>query len=170
MQLFVYGTLKKPFTNYERYLKVAVNSGKAVFVGHARTLECYPLVLRPWSRKPATRGPMLLTSHNSDPSEWHSITGEVYKIDENTFEAMDILEGVRSGYYYRKPIEVGIGTDYEELVVCQCYFYSTQPGDAEILDARPLLPSYDEIAHSEYLPGPLNEEIMSLLYSQGTAT
>ena len=91
MHLFVYGTLKQPFTNYERYLEVAVRSGKAVFLGDTTTVECYPLVLRPPTRLPATRGPMLLNRHNSDPSSWSNIEGQLYDVDESTLQALDIL-------------------------------------------------------------------------------
>lgn len=163
MYLFVYGTLKSPFINYVRYLGLAVQNGKAQCLGDAITMNVYPLVLRPPNRQPATRGPMLLNKHNSNPLSWCNIKGQLYDIDELTFQAMDILEGVDSGYYYREVIEVRLQNEEMSEVSCQCYFYTVQPDDLDLLNAGPLIPFYDEIAHSEYVPGPINHEIIRFL-------
>ena len=46
------GTLKKGYTNYERYMKLAVASRKAKFLGNATSRHPFPLVLRPMTRLP----------------------------------------------------------------------------------------------------------------------
>ena len=50
--LFVYGTLKKGYTNYTRYLKHSKKLGRAKFISPAITVEKYPLILRPTNRLP----------------------------------------------------------------------------------------------------------------------
>merc|ERR1719401_2219273 len=101
-RLFVYGTLKRGFTNYQRYLGLAEERGKAEFIGEAVTLESFPLVVRPAHMPPATCGPVLMDC----PGKGHPIRGEVFLVDDSTLEAMDILEGVRSGHYYSRQLEV----------------------------------------------------------------
>ena len=45
--LFVYGTLKRRFANFVRYLGVACSHGGALFLGSGRTVPSFPLVCRP---------------------------------------------------------------------------------------------------------------------------
>ena len=109
---------------------------------------------------------MLLSTHNSCESEWTKIDGEVYEIDDDTRQAMDILEGVSSGYYYRDDIVVDLRTsdsDKPKQVVAECYFYNVTNEDEDLVEAKPLLSVYDDIAHDEYVAGPLNQDILNLL-------
>ena len=55
--LFVYGTLKRGYTNWQRYLGIAESHGAAHFVGSAETVEVFPMVIRPEGMAPATRAP-----------------------------------------------------------------------------------------------------------------
>lgn len=129
----------------------------------------------------ATRGPMLLSTHNSSESDWSRIDGEVYEIDRDTREAMDILEGVSSGFYYRENIVVDLhvhpdkdtdptatATTSQRQVVSECYFYTVQASDEDLVEARPLLGVYDDTAHDEYVAAPINNEILSIL--QGSSS
>ena len=107
---------------------------------------------------------MLLNHHNSEASEWCCIEGEVYEVDQDVLEAMDILEGVNSGYYFRKDIPVlvhddGVMTD----TTCICYFYTVQENDSDLLDASPLISTYDDEAHDHYVAGPINYDIIKLI-------
>lgn len=141
---------------------------------------------------------MLLSTHNSCESEWTTIDGEVYEIDEDTRQAMDILEGVSSGCYYRENIVINLHTDTvidldtnndttanatantttdsraeyatvtdthsaQRQVLCECYFYTVQESDEDLVEAGPLLSVYDDKAHAEYVAPPINNEILSLL-------
>lgn len=114
----------------------------------------------------ATRGPMLLSTHRSSESEWSTIDGEVYEVDESTLEAMDILEGVSSGLYYRTHIPITLHTQPTRQVVSQCYFYTVQEGDSDLVEAYPLLGVYDDEAHDQYTPGPLSQDILTLLTAE----
>ena len=85
--LFVYGTLKTGYTNYNRYLRYAKQLGRAILVGPAITKGKYALVLRPPNRLPNTRGPILMKEHQEDESNRHHIQGELWKVDEITIKA-----------------------------------------------------------------------------------
>lgn len=100
--IFVYGTLKRGYTNHVRYLSVAEISGAATLAYHAVTVSKFPLVIRPPNLLPATCGPVLMDREG----DGHCIRGEVWEMDERTVAAMDILEGVRDGHYYKKRITV----------------------------------------------------------------
>lgn len=107
---------------------------------------------------------MLLSTHASSQEDWVNIEGEVYEVDADTLAAMDILEGVSSGFYYRKDIAVDLHGEHDpKQVVCECYFYTVQESDTDLVEAGPLLGTYDDSAHSEYVPSALNMEILSLL-------
>ena len=165
--LFVYGTLKKGYTNYTRYLKHSKKLGRAKFISPAITVEKYPLILRPTNRLPNTRGPILMTAHQEDKSKWYHIEGELWKVDEITMKALDILEGVnRTNQYHHENIQV-IHKDNNNIINdCTCYFYTTLGMDDELLKITPLLPSYDDKAHNEYKPpNELNTEILKTIYT-----
>lgn len=50
------GTLKTGYINYERYLQVAVEAGKATLLASGVSEDRYPLVLRPLTRLPGECG------------------------------------------------------------------------------------------------------------------
>lgn len=150
--IFVYGTLKRGLTNHQRYLGVAERYGKAAFVGTATTLDAFPLVVRPPHMLPATCGPVLMDKNGSG----HRIHGEVFRLDDEALEAMDILEGVRSGLYYKSNLSVRLN-DSENLD-CNAYFY---PAKEELLALTPFQ-SYTAEHHDAYRPGPVKEEILRL--------
>jgi len=152
--IFVYGTLKRGFTNYERYLGVAVASGGATFVGEGMTSEPFPLVIRPAHMPPTTCGPVLMDQ--AEGHEGNQIIGEVFRVDDRCLEAMDVLEGVKSGYYYKRSTSIRM----EDAILMQCdaYFY---PPNGELL-ALPLQPAYTAEHHALYQPGPVNQQILAL--------
>ena len=86
--LFVYGTLKRGYTNWQRYLGIAESHGAAHFVGSAETVEAFPMVIRPEGMAPATRAPVLMDV----PGTGEVICGEVFRVNDRCLEAMDILE------------------------------------------------------------------------------
>eukprot|EP00929_Paragymnodinium_shiwhaense_P072905 TRINITY_DN37006_c0_g1_i1.p1 TRINITY_DN37006_c0_g1~~TRINITY_DN37006_c0_g1_i1.p1 ORF type:complete len:231 (+),score=37.88 TRINITY_DN37006_c0_g1_i1:53-694(+) len=158
--LFVYGTLKRLFTNHVRYLGVAEARHGARFAARAESLEKYPLVVRPPSMLPATCGPVLMDK----PGTGHRIAGEIFHVDNKCLEAMDILEGVKAGYYYKKTIKVQLldkaaaSSLGSEEVSCISYFF---PGKEELL-ALPYTASYSADHHAQYRPGPVNTDILEL--------
>lgn len=111
---------------------------------------------------------MLLSTHSSSEDDWVNIEGEVYLVDADTLAAMDILEGVSSGFYYRRDIAVNLHGQHDpQQVVAECYFYTVQESDRDLMEAGPLLGTYDDSAHSEYVPSALNMEILHLLQGEG---
>lgn len=91
--VFVYGTLKRGFTNYERYMKPAIDKGKALLCAS----EC----------RTHTRYPMHVVGERCVPVVYdkadvgHQIRGELYFVDNDVLEALDMLEGVHLSFYYR---------------------------------------------------------------------
>ena len=153
-RIFVYGTLKRGYTNYMRYLGVAENHGGATFIDHAATKSRFPLVVRPSHMLPATRGPVLMDREG----EGHVIRGELYDMDDRTLAAMDILEGVKDGYYYKRKIVCRCEHDGAETEA-EAYFY---PANEELLKLDPI-PDYDDAAHAVYQPSAhIREDILSL--------
>lgn len=151
--MFVYGTLKRGYTNYERYLGLALERGKSRFVGRATTVERCPLVVRPVHIKPKTCGPVLMDQVGTG----HCIKGEVYKIDDSTLEAMDILEGVHSGAYYKRPTQVRMDSDGSTADTIAYFF----PASKELLDL-PYCEEYTAEHHALYQPPPVNQKIVEL--------
>lgn len=155
--LFLYGTLKRGLTNHVRYLAFAEAKKKAAFLGLAATREKFPLVIRPPHLQPTTCAPVVIDKAGSG----HHIQGEVFKVDEDTLAALDILEGVRSGFYYKKVIQVSVTEPAEASpggVECTAYFF---PESEELL-ALPAYPSYTTEHHELYRPFPINREIAEL--------
>ena len=160
--LFVYGTLKRGLTNYERYLALAEARGAAAFLGVGRTAGAFPVVVRPAGMAPATRGPVLL-----DCPGTHRIHGELFAVDDRTLEAMDMLEGVKSGHYYKREVDVELEaqhcTEYlvdrvDQSLRCIAYFF---PANEE-LQALPQHANYSAELHALYAPGPVNEAVRRL--------
>merc|ERR1712224_924768 len=100
------------------------------------------------------------------PGVGQCIAGEVFRVDDSTLAAMDILEGVRSGYYYKKTVKVILDsgdsarTVAEDVEVSSCTAYFFKP--CQELLALPLHGTYDDELHSLYQPGPLKNEIVEL--------
>lgn len=80
-KVFVYGTLKKGFPNHERCLKGAKDNGIARLEGLMFHLGAFPAI--------------------NLSERFSTITGEVYEVDWDHIDSMDILEGVANNYYTR---------------------------------------------------------------------
>ena len=161
-------TIRRGLTNYERYLGHAEARGAAQFLGVGRTAGIFPVVVRPASMAPATRGPVLLDC----PGTGHRIHGELFAVDDRTLEAMDLLEGVRSGHYYKREVEVAVEADEApaaphsrgaefligQTLRCIAYFFPAN----DVLQALPLHASYTSDLHELYAPGPVNQAVRQL--------
>jgi gamma-glutamylaminecyclotransferase len=87
----VYGTLKSNKHNHARYLSGCYALGKG------RTLDNYPLVIN---------GLPYLLDRKGDG---HRVSVEVYRVDEDTLDALDGLEG-HPDWYQRKQVTVQLDT------------------------------------------------------------
>ena len=103
--LFVYGTLKKGFSNHHLLYW-------AEFAGAAKTLEKYSLY--------ESGIPFVFKSESVS-----HIYGELYKVDELTLKIIDRLEG-HPEWYRREEIEVI--TEKEVNVTAWLYFYPEKRG------------------------------------------
>lgn len=88
-KVFVYGTLKRSYSNHH-LLKSSTFLGQDTIKGEMYNLGHYPAI------------------KNGE----NDIHGEVYEIDENTEQMLDILEGVPS-FYQKHTVE----TKYGEAIV-----------------------------------------------------
>ena len=84
--IFVYGTLKKGFSNH------GFLAGQK-FLGPARTLPGFVLY--------ALDGYPGMVARPESPS---SVTGEVWSVDDGCLEQLDGLEGTAQGLYRREPV------------------------------------------------------------------
>lgn len=165
-KLFVYGTLKRGYYNHATYLAAAEKSGAARFVAQGRTLDKFCLTLVGPRCIPA------LWDLNKLGEEVHGmgrkIEGEVFEISENALEAMDLLEGVVTGHYYRVKCQVHtVGNDGDEMP--SCWVYLQEPPDK--LDStfheqqQKIHGNYTAEMHKEYVPlkSSPDERILELL-------
>ncbi|XP_033117651.1 putative gamma-glutamylcyclotransferase CG2811 [Anneissia japonica] len=116
MLSFVYGTLKRGQPNHN--LLQATSNGKGRYIGKARTLEKWPLVVSsryniPYILDCAGKG--------------NNVTGEVYEIDDKMLAALDKLEA-HPVYYQRTDIQVMMyedadGRPLQSQSPINCMFY-----------------------------------------------
>lgn len=97
--VFVYGTLKEHFPNFH------VNTGIRI-EGEFCTKESYPLYLEgerhvPW---------LVLNTGNG-----YRIQGELYRVNQQTMDAMDILESIGQSNGYHK-VQIPIVCSYDAVV------------------------------------------------------
>ncbi|EER01119.1 Troponin C-akin-1 protein, putative [Perkinsus marinus ATCC 50983] len=84
--VFVYGTLKRGFYNWERYLRPELG---AEFIATAETVEKYPLVIE------GTYGiPFLINQEGIG----HNIQGEIFAVTRPCLQSLDLLEGYPQWY------------------------------------------------------------------------
>ncbi|XP_055021124.1 gamma-glutamylaminecyclotransferase isoform X1 [Boleophthalmus pectinirostris] len=134
-RVFVYGTLKKGQPN--NYRMFDTSNGKTEFLGTAKTVEKFPLVIAG-----IYNVPYLLNI----PGQGNQIHGEIYKVDEKMLEFLDDFEGVPTHYQRTlNKLEVKewvAGADGETLEpgsITEAYLYSTKTYKPEWTK----LPTYD---------------------------
>jgi len=137
---FVYGTLKKGFSNHW-LIEDAVGAGHAQFLGAARTKQRYPLVCGPF------QVPFLL---NMASSGVH-VKGELYAVDQAALALLDELEGVSKGHYERRPVVL---TDLEcapsdSEILAEAYF--AHPTLQRGLSSAPHIPAYTKMETVNYV-------------------
>lgn len=100
--VFVYGTLKKGFSNH-RLL------ASSELLGRARTIEAYAMY--------STGVPIVIKNESVSP-----ITGELYRVDEATLVYLDSLEG-HPDWYRREEVDVLLETEDEEPRTEKAWIY-----------------------------------------------
>lgn len=136
--VFVYGTLKTGYHNYNVYLKPSIDLGKAAFVGTARTSTTeFVMVLKKDRFVPCLfRAPAGV--------EGYAVPGEVYRVDADALEALDLLEGVDERYYVREDIDVTLESG--ERIVAGAYLMPIRDDLLEL--AR--IDNYTDAHHDGY--------------------
>ena len=110
--LFVYGTLKRDYSNHALL-------AAAHFVGEAATTEMYGFYLGPDEYAPGEpKIPYLLANPKAGDAAVQ-VRGEVWEVDSSTLAQLDELEG-HPDWYQRKTITVNLAS--EESVSAFTYF------------------------------------------------
>lgn len=141
---FVYGTLKKGFSNYW-LMEDVVAKGHARFLGTARTKQKFPMVCGPY------QVPFLIDL----PSAGYHVRGELYEVDGHAIERLDELEGVSKGNYVRRSIilsDLELQPSVESLpreVMAQVYFAS--PSYASRMVGAPHIEAFTEKEYATYV-------------------
>ncbi|GGX88304.1 gamma-glutamylcyclotransferase [Litchfieldella qijiaojingensis] len=123
--LFVYGTLKRGFTNHGPYMTTAT------FLDTAKTCDTFPLVLHG-----ADYTPVLIDAQGRG----HRVKGELYRVDNPTLDKLDRLEGVneRDGYRRRR-----LAVTDSQGGMRSVWGYFKSPAEVEDVRSKPLA-VYDE--------------------------
>eukprot|EP00746_Dinoflagellata_sp_MGD_P129929 gnl/MRDRNA2_/MRDRNA2_63972_c0_seq1.p1 gnl/MRDRNA2_/MRDRNA2_63972_c0~~gnl/MRDRNA2_/MRDRNA2_63972_c0_seq1.p1 ORF type:complete len:323 (+),score=54.81 gnl/MRDRNA2_/MRDRNA2_63972_c0_seq1:131-970(+) len=114
--------------------------------------------MRPQHMMPNTRAPILLDCREGGLN----VSGEVFHVDDDTLEALDILEGVKKGAYYKHDISVTLISEWsvsQGEMKCTAYFF---PFSGRELLALERLSAYTQDHHALYQPGPLQQSILDL--------
>lgn len=128
--VFVYGTLKRGYPNYDAHRL------ENFFIGVATTVESYPLYIAgQWF------SPVVL----DEPGTGHRFSGELYGVDQPTLEWLDSLEMVGQPMGYQRQL-IRIETEYRQPVDAWIYTKSRQQ---LTLIHTPPLSSYDD--YSQYI-------------------
>eukprot|EP01126_Amoeba_proteus_P051456 TRINITY_DN6143_c0_g1_i7.p2 TRINITY_DN6143_c0_g1~~TRINITY_DN6143_c0_g1_i7.p2 ORF type:complete len:231 (+),score=52.85 TRINITY_DN6143_c0_g1_i7:1524-2216(+) len=93
--IFFYGTLKRGFHWNAKYLY------SSQFVCQAKTCEKFPLVI----------GQCGVPYVLDERGKGNQIVGEIWRVSDETLQAMDEYEGLRKGYYSRKQIHASTFLD-----------------------------------------------------------
>ena len=99
IKVFLYGTMKTNFSNYNAYLSCAVSRGQAVHVYPAHTVSTFDLLL--WGDRDVPGMVDALPSNGG-----HRIQGEVFEVDQNTLAALDDFFEDGPALYRRRLIKV----------------------------------------------------------------
>mmetsp|Transcript_31354 Transcript_31354/g.47401 ORF Transcript_31354/g.47401 Transcript_31354/m.47401 type:complete len:159 (-) Transcript_31354:800-1276(-) len=132
-KLFVYGTLRKGFSNYQRVMQDCVHH----YLGIARTLEPIRLFCDSYYI------PYAVCGKGGVP-----IVGELFSVDEELLEKLDELEGVASGRYSRVQVRVVASDGSGEHEVGMYCITSEVPR----LETRAMIEEYTAELNSHWVP------------------
>jgi gamma-glutamylaminecyclotransferase len=129
-RVFVYGTLKRGFPNH-------ATLADALFVGQARTVEAYPLVVQgPWF------SPALLPEAGSGLR----VSGELWDVDDAKFSELDELESLnRPTGYVRELIMV----EHPDGAAERVWVYFKPRDRIQVIHSDPVADYQDR----RYIPG-----------------
>lgn len=109
-RLFVYGTLRRSFSNHHVLLPGGSGGNGAGFLGVGVTVEHFALYVDEIPHA---------VPYLSDRLDLYPIKGEVYDVDDATLTAVDHLEG-HPDWYVRR--EIAVALDGGNVTSCWAYF------------------------------------------------
>jgi len=117
-RVFIYGTLKKGFPNYDRYMESAKK------IGNYQTVDHYPLVLI---------GKRHVPCMINAPGEGKQVEGELYEVDNDCLKRLDVLEGIKEADGYRR-LKIKVrSAENHHAVTLQAHAYLISPKFAKDL-------------------------------------
>ena len=133
---FFYGTLKRDLLNYLAYVRPMIETQQAEFVCSAKTIIKYPMIHFSDRKIPA-----VYNNPNDEGSK--SIIGEVWRISENAAKGLDIIEGIKEGFYCTGYCDViNIDNDDNEIIKdTRIYFKGNNPSEY-IQESKEFLSEY----------------------------
>mmetsp|Transcript_6689 Transcript_6689/g.21099 ORF Transcript_6689/g.21099 Transcript_6689/m.21099 type:complete len:162 (-) Transcript_6689:60-545(-) len=136
-RVFVYGTLKRGFVNYERV--IAPRAAGARYVADATTVDAYPLFVDVY------KVPYLV--HR--PGAGSRIAGELFEVDDATLAALDVLEGYPDRY---DRLKIGVDLDDSPSPV-DAWLYALRADTRDLAwETRDLIPAYTRAIHADFVP------------------
>ena len=89
-KVLFYGTLMRGFHNWSVYVQPMISNDQAKFLYEGVSVDEYPLCVHSDRNVPALYNAKGIGKH---------VTGEVWEVNANGLEALDIIEGVSGGFY-----------------------------------------------------------------------
>jgi gamma-glutamylcyclotransferase (GGCT)/AIG2-like uncharacterized protein YtfP len=138
VKVFVYGTLKRDYWNWKRYLR-----DRADFVAEGTTQEKFTMVELGF--------PMVFPDPNG-----HPVRGEIFDVDQWTLQHLDRLEGEGRMYFRRLQL---IDAADGQVEMCMMYVGAPYRNDGEL---PPVAPDADGVltwsAKSTRTPGGFEDD------------
>jgi gamma-glutamylaminecyclotransferase len=104
--IFVYGTLKRGFPNYNKQRL------SQFYIGNCTTVTPYSLLIADQYYVPVL---LLDATHGNK-----RIKGELYRVDQNTLAWLDALEGVGKNKGYQR-VEIEVLAENGEIILANAY-------------------------------------------------
>ena len=163
IRVFLYGTMKRNFYNYNAYLSCACGRGQARFLHDAITKDPFRLIL--WGSRHVPAMVENSDENNNNNDILPQIHGEVFLVDKNTLAGLDDFFEDGEVRYTRKPIRIikssASSSSLRQRRDVHAYAYVVTP-TTEFLNL-PTLAEYTEMEHEKYSNPTFQPKVFELM-------
>ena len=99
-KMLFYGTLMTGYHNFNVYVKPMLHTGQVTLLGIGTTVDKLPMIVHSDRNVPAL--------YNCECAEGKNVIGEVYEVNQDCKDALDIIEAVAGGFYSVGTVKVRI--------------------------------------------------------------